>query len=64
MLPEVIRIRGERELSGAMVRAAARERTSAAEWARRKLLENGGKGLGMFMTNTAWAPIRRTWLTR
>lgn len=37
MFPEVIRIRGERGLSGAMVLAAARERTSAAEWARRKL---------------------------
>jgi hypothetical protein len=37
MFPEVIRIRGERGLSTAMGRAASQERTSAAEWARRKL---------------------------
>jgi|HubBroStandDraft_6_1064221.scaffolds.fasta_scaffold140418_4 hypothetical protein len=37
MFPEVIRIRGERGLSTAMGKAASRERTSAAEWARRKL---------------------------
>ena len=35
--PEIIRIRGERGLASAMTEAARRERTTTAEWARRKL---------------------------
>jgi hypothetical protein len=35
--PEIIRLRGERGLSAAMVKAAIKERSTTAEWARRRL---------------------------
>jgi hypothetical protein len=37
MLAESIRIRAERGMSAAMAKAAAKERSTAAEWARRRL---------------------------